>query len=84
MENFWWICSNRCRIGSIKSKLAASFWRPPPHGCLKFNVCGIANEDKKGCRGVLRDKEGIVRDIGKVGNVVFSMAKKNGIEMASS
>ncbi|MBA0786757.1 hypothetical protein Gotri_027047 [Gossypium trilobum] len=60
-ENFLWICPNRCRIDSIKSKLAASLWRSPLHGCLKFNVCGIANEDKVGCRGVLRDKEGVAR-----------------------
>ncbi|KAH1047038.1 hypothetical protein J1N35_037822 [Gossypium stocksii] len=153
-EKFWWICPNICRIDSIKSKLAASFWWPPPHGCLKFNVCGIANEERAVCGGVLRDKEGVTRalfsgsiaandsnvakigavkvalegflalswklndslyielgsivvfswcankllrpwslqaifvgierDIGKVGNVVFSMAEKNGNEMASS
>ncbi|MBA0870978.1 hypothetical protein Goshw_019638, partial [Gossypium schwendimanii] len=118
MENFWWISPNRCRIDSIKFKTTASFWRPPPHGCLKFNVCGMANEDRAGCRGVLRDKEGVVRalfsgsaaandfdvaeigamkwlrpwslqaifagiesDIVKAGNVVFSMAEKNGNEM---
>ncbi|TYI38301.1 hypothetical protein ES332_A02G016800v1 [Gossypium tomentosum] len=60
-ENFWWMCLNRCRIDSIKSKLAASIWRRPPHGWLKFNVCGIAKEDRAGCGGVLRDKEGVAR-----------------------
>ncbi|KAG8480311.1 hypothetical protein CXB51_024753 [Gossypium anomalum] len=60
-ENFWWICPNRCRIDSLKSKPAALIWRPTPYGCLKFNVCGIANKDRAGCGGVLRDKEGVVR-----------------------
>ncbi|KAG8482621.1 hypothetical protein CXB51_024133 [Gossypium anomalum] len=60
-ENFWWLCPNKCKIDSIKSKPAASIWRPPPHGWLKFNVCGIAKEDRAGCRGVLRDKEGVTR-----------------------
>ncbi|MBA0731800.1 hypothetical protein Golax_022492, partial [Gossypium laxum] len=60
-ENFWWICLNKCRIDSIKSKLAASIWCPPSHGCLKFNICGVANEDRAGCGGVLRDKEGAAR-----------------------
>ncbi|KAK5775592.1 hypothetical protein PVK06_043498 [Gossypium arboreum] len=54
-ENFWLICPNRCRIDSIKSKPDALFWRPPPHGYLKFNACGIVNEDRAGCGGVLRD-----------------------------
>ncbi|MBA0876732.1 hypothetical protein Goshw_009697 [Gossypium schwendimanii] len=61
MENFWWICLNKCRIDSIKSKLAASIWCPPSHGCLKFKICGVANEDRAGCGGVLRDKEGAAR-----------------------
>ncbi|MBA0631063.1 hypothetical protein Godav_003093 [Gossypium davidsonii] len=60
-ENFRWICPNRCRIDSIKSKPAALIWRPPPHGCLKFNICEIANEDRASCGGVLRDKEGVAR-----------------------
>ncbi|MBA0656381.1 hypothetical protein Goklo_008744 [Gossypium klotzschianum] len=60
-ENFWWICLNRCRVDSIKSKPVALIWRPPPRGCLKFNVCGIANEDRASCGGVLRDKEGVAR-----------------------
>ncbi|KAH1115309.1 hypothetical protein J1N35_008687 [Gossypium stocksii] len=61
LENFWWICLNRCRIDSIKSKPAASIWRPSPHGWLKFNVCEIAKEDRAGCEGVLRDKDGVAR-----------------------
>ncbi|KAG8479345.1 hypothetical protein CXB51_029147 [Gossypium anomalum] len=114
-----------CRIDSIKIKLAASILRPSPHGWLKFNVCGIAKEDRAVCGGVLRDNEGVARalfsgfaaandadlaeigtvnvaleamrpwslqeifagiesDMLKVGNVVFSMAEKNGNEMASS
>ncbi|MBA0607998.1 hypothetical protein Godav_020250, partial [Gossypium davidsonii] len=60
-ENLWWIYPNRCRIDSIKSKPAALIWHPPLHGCLKFNVCGIANEDRAGCGGVLRDNEGVAR-----------------------
>ncbi|TYH78084.1 hypothetical protein ES332_D04G200700v1 [Gossypium tomentosum] len=60
-ENFWWICPNRCRIDSIKSKPAALIWCPPPHGCLNVNICGIANEDRASNGGVLRDKEGVAR-----------------------
>ncbi|TYG96154.1 hypothetical protein ES288_A11G325300v1 [Gossypium darwinii] len=61
LENFWWICLNRCRIDSIKSKPTALIWCPPPHGWLKFNVCGIVKEDRAGCGGALRDKEGVAR-----------------------
>ncbi|KAH1055292.1 hypothetical protein J1N35_033357 [Gossypium stocksii] len=31
------------------------------NGYLKFNLYGIAKEDRAGCRGVLRDKEGAAR-----------------------
>ncbi|XP_052485820.1 ankyrin repeat-containing protein NPR4 [Gossypium raimondii] len=31
------------------------------HHHKQFNVCGIAKEDRAGCRGVLRDKEGVAR-----------------------
>ncbi|MBA0828650.1 hypothetical protein Goarm_013298, partial [Gossypium armourianum] len=34
---------------------------PPPQGCLKFNVCGIANEEVVSCGGVPRDIEGVAR-----------------------
>ncbi|MBA0682489.1 hypothetical protein Goari_024205, partial [Gossypium aridum] len=33
----------------------------PPQGCLKFNVCGIANEEVASCGGVPRDIEGVAR-----------------------
>lgn len=36
-------------------------WRPPPKGCLKFNVCGVMFEDAAGGGGVVRDDEGIAR-----------------------
>ncbi|KAG4202690.1 hypothetical protein ERO13_A05G352433v2 [Gossypium hirsutum] len=62
-ENFWWIFPQRSRVVPNKSKYVASFWRPPPLGWLKFNVCGISKEDKAGCGGVLRDMEGIARGI---------------------
>ncbi|KAK5772248.1 hypothetical protein PVK06_048528 [Gossypium arboreum] len=48
-------------VDSSKSKPVASFWRPLPHGWLKFNVCGIALEDSVGREGVLRDIEGVAR-----------------------
>ncbi|MBA0654627.1 hypothetical protein Goklo_021593, partial [Gossypium klotzschianum] len=62
---------------------ATLIWSPPPHGCLKFNVCGIANEDRTSCGGVLRDKEGVARalflgsiaandsDLAKIGAVMI-------------
>ncbi|KAA3478414.1 ankyrin repeat-containing protein [Gossypium australe] len=62
-ENLWWISPLRCRVDSVKSKLAAFFWRPPPFGWLKFNVCGIELEDRAGCGGVLRDMERVARAI---------------------
>ncbi|MBA0785269.1 hypothetical protein Gotri_025337, partial [Gossypium trilobum] len=60
-ESFWWICLNRCKINTIKSKSSSSIWHPPQQGCLKFNVCGIANENSASCVGVLRDMEGVAR-----------------------
>ncbi|MBA0612335.1 hypothetical protein Godav_012944, partial [Gossypium davidsonii] len=60
-ESSWWICLNKCRFDTIKTKSPLSIWRPPPQGCMKFNVCGIANEEVAGCGGVLRDKEGVAR-----------------------
>ncbi|MBA0710446.1 hypothetical protein Golax_009739, partial [Gossypium laxum] len=60
-ESSWWICLNKCRFDTIKIKSPLSIWRPPPQGCMKFNVCGIANEEVAGCGGVLRDKEGVAR-----------------------
>ncbi|KAH1063682.1 hypothetical protein J1N35_028669 [Gossypium stocksii] len=62
-ENFWWISPQRCRVVSYISKPVASFWRPLPLGWLKFNVCGIAKDDKAGCEGVLRDMKGVARGI---------------------
>ncbi|KAG8492236.1 hypothetical protein CXB51_009886 [Gossypium anomalum] len=60
-ENLWWIFLNRCRIDNFIFKSATSFWHPPPHGWLKFNVWGVAKEDSAGCGGVFRDKEGVAR-----------------------
>ncbi|MFQ6647111.1 hypothetical protein Gotur_019248 [Gossypium turneri] len=83
-ENFWWISPNRCRIDSIKFKPTASFWRPPPHGCLKFNECGMANEDRAGCEGVLRDKEGVVRALfsGSAAANDFDVAEIGAVKVA--
>ncbi|KAH1115508.1 hypothetical protein J1N35_008886 [Gossypium stocksii] len=38
-----------------------NWWEPLPHRCLKFNASEIANEDRVGYEGVLRDKEGVIR-----------------------
>ncbi|KAG8479516.1 hypothetical protein CXB51_029293 [Gossypium anomalum] len=78
-EKFWWFAPQRCRVVSHKLNSTVSFWRPPPYGwlkfnvcgvakedkagCLKFNVCGVAKEDKAGCGGILRDLEGMARGI---------------------
>ncbi|KAH1096145.1 hypothetical protein J1N35_013066 [Gossypium stocksii] len=36
--------------------------RTAPSFCMvKFNVCGVVKEDRTGCDGVLRDKEGVAR-----------------------
>ncbi|MBA0827605.1 hypothetical protein Goarm_012375, partial [Gossypium armourianum] len=83
-DNFWWICLNKCRIDTIISNSAASFWRPPPHGWLKFNVCGVAKEDRAVYGGVLRDKEGLARALfssSVVANDV-DMAKTGAVKIA--
>ncbi|MBA0620938.1 hypothetical protein Godav_006603 [Gossypium davidsonii] len=61
IESSWRICSNRCGIDTIKSRSSSSIWCPPSEGCLKINVCGIANDDSAGCGGILRDMEGVAR-----------------------
>ncbi|MBA0571390.1 hypothetical protein Golob_004967 [Gossypium lobatum] len=81
-KSFWLISISAacwtawCRIDSIKFKPTASFWRPPPYGCLKFNECGMANEDRAGCEGALRDKEGVVRAL------FFGSAAANDFDVA--
>ncbi|MBA0556531.1 hypothetical protein Golob_026621, partial [Gossypium lobatum] len=54
----------------FQSKMRAILWIKvvydelmclPPQGCLKFNVCGIANEEVASCGGVPRDIEGVAR-----------------------
>ncbi|MBA0881238.1 hypothetical protein Goshw_026407 [Gossypium schwendimanii] len=60
-ESSWWICPNKCRFDTIKTKFSSSIWRPPPQGCMKFNLCEIANEKVASCDGVLRDIEGVAR-----------------------
>ncbi|MBA0738705.1 hypothetical protein Gogos_012032 [Gossypium gossypioides] len=60
-ESSWWICPNKCRFDTIKTRFSSLIWRPPLQGCLKFNVCGIANEEVAGCGGVPRDMEGVAR-----------------------
>ncbi|KAK5835422.1 hypothetical protein PVK06_011110 [Gossypium arboreum] len=84
MENFWWIFPQRSRVVPNKSKSVASFWRPPPLGWLKFNVCGISKEDKAGCGGVLRDMEGIARGIfsGAVDTNVAEEAEIGAVKIA--
>ncbi|KAH1064348.1 hypothetical protein J1N35_029335 [Gossypium stocksii] len=52
-----------CPAFPVKSKPIKLFWKPPPVGWLKFNVCGIEIEDKARCGGVLRDMEGVARAI---------------------
>ncbi|MFQ6627985.1 hypothetical protein Gotur_008027 [Gossypium turneri] len=48
-------------IDTIISNSAACFWWPPPYGWLKFNVCGVAKEDRAGYGGVLINKEDVAR-----------------------
>ncbi|KAA3485561.1 putative Transposon TX1 [Gossypium australe] len=76
--------NDECRIDTIISNSAASFWRPPPHGWLKFNVCGVAKEDRASYGGVLRDKEGVARALFS-GSVVANdadMAETGAIKVA--
>ncbi|MBA0764644.1 hypothetical protein Gotri_013970 [Gossypium trilobum] len=49
---------------------------PPPHGWLKFNVCGVAKEDTAGYGGVLRDQEGVTIAL------FFSSVAANDADMA--
>ncbi|MBA0706749.1 hypothetical protein Golax_018840 [Gossypium laxum] len=42
---------------------AVIHWAPPPIGWSKFNVTGVAKEDKAGCSGMLRDEEGVGRSL---------------------
>ncbi|XP_040934309.1 uncharacterized protein [Gossypium hirsutum] len=83
-EKFWWLAPQRCRVVSHKSNADVSFWRPPPCGWLKFNVCGIAKEDKAGGGGILRDMEGIARGIfsGAVGTNVAEEAEIGAVNFA--
>ncbi|KAG8480022.1 hypothetical protein CXB51_025172 [Gossypium anomalum] len=60
-ESFWWIFPNKCRFDTIKTRSSSSIWHPSPQGCLKFNICGIANDEVAGCGGVPRDMEGVAR-----------------------
>ncbi|MBA0729823.1 hypothetical protein Golax_022773 [Gossypium laxum] len=96
-DEFYTLCYNMKLVGIRKSlwliSISTACWTvwlcPPSEGCLKFNVCGIANDDSAGCEGVLRDMEGVARalfsdierKIEKVGSVVFSMEDKKGNEM---
>ncbi|TYH23411.1 hypothetical protein ES288_A03G011700v1 [Gossypium darwinii] len=48
-------------IWSVYNESTAAFWRPPPRGWLKFNVCGVAKDGRAGSGGVLSDKEGVAR-----------------------
>ncbi|MBA0681511.1 hypothetical protein Goari_023310, partial [Gossypium aridum] len=61
LENFWWICPNRCKIDSIKFQTSCIDMAASSAWMLKVQFCGIANEDRAGCGGVLRDKEGVAR-----------------------
>ncbi|KAH1096517.1 hypothetical protein J1N35_013438 [Gossypium stocksii] len=83
-EKFWWIAPQRCHEVHLKSNSVASFWRPPPCRWLKFNVCGIAKEDKAGCGGILRDLEGVARGVfyGDVGSNTAKVAEIGAVKIA--
>ncbi|KAG8482616.1 hypothetical protein CXB51_024060 [Gossypium anomalum] len=83
-EKFWWLAPQKCRVVSHKSNVVASFWRPLPCGWLKFNVCGIAKEDKAGGRGTLRDMDGIARRIfsSDIGTNVAEEAEIGAVKIA--
>ncbi|XP_017604437.1 uncharacterized protein LOC108451233 [Gossypium arboreum] len=83
-EKFWWLAPQRCCVVSHKSNAVVSFWRLPPCGWLKFNVCGIAKEDKARGGGILRDMEGIAREIfsGAVGTNVAEEAEIGAVKFA--
>ncbi|MBA0760572.1 hypothetical protein Gotri_023306 [Gossypium trilobum] len=53
-----WFCPVKCKHSRNKVNEA-----PPPIGWAKFNVTGVAKEDKAGCGGVLRDEEGVARSL---------------------
>ncbi|KAG8492339.1 hypothetical protein CXB51_009663 [Gossypium anomalum] len=57
-ERSWWICPFRSWSDLKKSGLSGRLWCPSNFGCVKFNVCSVANEDEVGCGGVLRDSDG--------------------------
>ncbi|KAK5792212.1 hypothetical protein PVK06_033326 [Gossypium arboreum] len=54
------------------------------YGWLKFNVCGIAKEDKAGCGEILRDLEGIARGIfsGAAGTNIAEEAEIEAVKIA--
>ncbi|MBA0793471.1 hypothetical protein Gohar_017873, partial [Gossypium harknessii] len=54
-----WFCPVKCKHSRNKVNEAVIHWAPPPIGWVKFNVTGVAKEDKAGCCGVLRDEEGV-------------------------
>ncbi|MBA0660441.1 hypothetical protein Goklo_012458 [Gossypium klotzschianum] len=41
--------------------MGGMFWCPPRYGWVNFNVSRVANEDKVGCGGVLRDSNEVAR-----------------------
>ncbi|KAK5841187.1 hypothetical protein PVK06_010096 [Gossypium arboreum] len=83
-EKFWWFAPQRCRVVSHKLNSTVSFWRPPPYGWLKFNVFGVAKEDKAGCGRILRYLEGMARGIfsGAVGTNVAEEAEIEAVKIA--
>ncbi|KAK5770228.1 hypothetical protein PVK06_046378 [Gossypium arboreum] len=58
-ERLWWFCPYKCSF--LKS--VSRGWCYPPHEWLKFNVSGIASEGVLGGGRVMRDEEGIVKDL---------------------
>ncbi|MBA0849484.1 hypothetical protein Goshw_016584 [Gossypium schwendimanii] len=58
-----WFCPVKCKHSRNKVNEAVIHWAPPPIGWSKFNVTGVAKEDKAGCSGVLRDEEGVGRSL---------------------
>ncbi|KAH1084276.1 hypothetical protein J1N35_024037 [Gossypium stocksii] len=62
-ERIWWVCPYRSRSNIKKSGLSGRFWCPLSFGWVKFNICGVEIEDEVGCGGMLRDSDGMTREL---------------------
>ncbi|KAB2065218.1 hypothetical protein ERO13_A09G072500v2 [Gossypium hirsutum] len=62
-EKLWWFCPIRSWNKAFKGGVRGRLWCPPRKGWVKFNLCGVVNEDEARCGGVLRYLNGVARAV---------------------